>query len=45
MCKHEDCPYKYCPYHKNYDEELEVICKWIIPDIDNFKNCIGYLDI
>ena len=48
MCEHCECPYKYCPYHENYDKELEVICKWVIPDIEDGKtpkNCMSYLDI
>ena len=48
MCKHWECPYKYCPYHENYDEELEVICEWVIPNIEwgrTPENCISYLDV
>lgn len=45
MCKHEECPYKYCPYHKEYDETLEVICKYVIPDAERAKYCTSHLDI
>ena len=47
MCEHCECPYKYCPYHQNYDEELEVINKWVIPDIDwgSPEACVSYLDV
>ena len=45
MCEHWECPYKYCPYHENYDEELEVVCKSVIPDEEKYKDCRSYLDI
>lgn len=45
MCKHWECPYKYCPYHEDYDEELEVICKEVIPDEEEYENCRSYLDL
>ena len=48
MCKHEECPYKYCPYHKDYDETLNVISKCAIPDLeygDTVESCMSYLDI
>lgn len=43
LCKHSECPYKYCPFHKEYDPELEVICRWAIPK-ENVGNCMSYLD-
>lgn len=45
MCEHWECPYKYCPYHENYDEELEVICKCVIPDVEEYGDCRSCLDI
>ena len=56
MCKHWECPYRYCPYHKNFSQELldsarEVIpntAKSVIPDIEwgqTPENCQSYLDI
>ena len=56
MCKHCECPYRYCPYHKNFSQELldsarEVIpntAKSVIPDIEwgqTPENCQSYLDI
>ena len=48
MCEHWECPYKYCPYHEDYDENLKVICKQAIPNIkygQTPKNCKSYLDI
>jgi hypothetical protein len=44
MCKHWECPYRYCPYHQNYDKELEVIYEWVIPDMDEYRDCVSYLD-
>ena len=55
MCKHWECPYRYCPYHKNFSQELldsarEVIpntVKSVIPDIEwgqTPENCQSYLD-
>lgn len=47
-CRHWDCPYKYCPHHQNYDEDLEVICADRIPDPewgDTMESCISYLDL
>ena len=56
MCKRCECPYRYCPYHKNFSQELldsakEVIpntVKSVIPDIEwgqTPENCQSYLDI
>ena len=48
MCKHWECPYKYCPYHENYDEDLAVICKDRIPDErygETVESCMSYLDV
>ena len=48
MCEHYECPYKYCPYHENYDKDLEVICKYKILDYEcgeTVENCESYLDI
>jgi len=47
MCKHEECPYRYCPYHSEYDSTLDVICEYVIPDIEfgrTIENCMSYLD-
>lgn len=47
MCKHSECPYRYCPYHQEYDETLEVICEFVIPNIEHGQtpeSCISYLD-
>ena len=47
MCKHIECPYRYCPYHQEYDETLEVICEFIIPNIEyrqTPESCTSYLD-
>ena len=47
MCEHWECPYKYCPYHQDYDDTLEVICKFVIPNIEfgeTPKTCRSYLD-
>lgn len=47
MCEHWECPYKYCPYHQDYDETLEVKCKFVIPNIEfgeTPKTCRSYLD-
>lgn len=48
MCKHEECPYKYCPYHREYDSTLEVVCEFVIPNTDfgdTYEDCTSYLDI
>lgn len=47
MCEHSECPYRYCPYHQEYDETLEVICQFVIPKIEygqTPKSCTSYLD-
>lgn len=44
MCNHWECPYRYCPYHQEYDSDLEVICKWVVPDMDEYRTCTSYLD-
>lgn len=48
MCKHEECLYRYCPYHREYDETLEVICKFAVPNTEfgeTCENCTSYLDV
>ena len=48
MCKHWECPYKYCPYHQDYDETLEVICSFVILDEElgeSPEDCRSYLDL
>lgn len=48
MCKHEECPYRYCPYHQEYDETLKVICEFVIPNIElgqTCETCTSYLDV
>lgn len=48
VCKHWDCPYKYCPYHEAYDETLEVVCEYVIPNKeygDSPQDCCSYLDL
>lgn len=45
MCRHIECPYKYWPYHNDYDPELEKTLNFVIPDNeDEVKGCISYLD-
>lgn len=47
-CVHIECPYKYCPHHYRYDENLEVICAECIPNPewgDTVEGCMSYLDI
>lgn len=55
MCKHLECPYRYCPYHENFSQELldsarEVIpntVKNVIPNMEfgqTPENCQSYLD-
>ena len=55
MCKHCECPYRYCPYHENFSQELldsarEVIpntVKSVIPNMEfgqTPENCQSYLD-
>ena len=45
MCKHFECPYKYYPFHKYYDSELEIMLDFVIPDnFDDVEDCISYLD-
>lgn len=45
MCRHIECPYKYCLYHNDYDPELEKTLNFVIPDNeDEVEHCISYLD-
>lgn len=46
-CVHEECPYKGCHYHKEYNgEELNVLLELIIPKInEEMESCMAYLDI
>lgn len=48
MCQHVECPYQYCPYHRDYDDSLDVGYLFVITDINNGEsplNCMSYLDI
>lgn len=45
MCRHSECPYKYCPFHKDYNPELKQTLDFVIPDNeDEIEDCTGYLD-
>ena len=43
-CKHWECPYKYCIWHENHDEELEVPKFWS-QEYKNPITCTYYMDI
>lgn len=43
LCKHSECPYRYCPLHEEYDPELDVVCRWAIAK-ENVADCMSYLD-
>lgn len=46
MCKHNDCPYRHCPFHKEYDPELKLDhLDFVIPNNKNeVEDCTSYLD-
>ena len=43
-CTHWECPYKYCMWHENYDEELQPPRFWN-QETKNPMTCSYYLDV
>ena len=43
-CIHWECPYKYCMWHEDYDDELEVPDFWN-QESKNPMTCNYHLDV
>lgn len=44
-CVHWECPYKFCPFHEFYDDELENCISAFSVPIGSVDECTAYMDI